>query len=78
MGVYETLQKVKAENPQWFDKSSGAVNKEDAVEITLSSIPEDLPPSEMKQLADIVKRRRLTAEGLPQDELKNLMRRIGR
>ena len=46
-------------------------------EYNLDNLDPDMPPSEMKRLADQIARKRLTAPGISKKETKALLRRIG-
>jgi hypothetical protein len=46
--------------------------------IDLSKVDDMTPPSEMKRLSDALRKKRLTAPGLSDEELGSLMRRIGK
>ena len=70
MSVRDSLRRLRENDPIAL-----ADNKPHARQ--LDGIPEDLSPSEMKQLTEQIKRRRLTGDGLSRDEVKGVMQRIG-
>jgi len=71
--VSEILKQLKEDNPGALIDS---VNKEPP-KVDLSKVNSMSAPSEIKKMAEAIKRKRLTASGLSDLELKNLMRRIG-
>lgn len=74
MNVSETLKRLKEENPEALADS---VDKK-FLEVDLIKINGTTTPSEIKKMADAIKTKRLTAPGLSDAELRDLMRRIGK
>ena len=71
--VSEILKQLKEDSPEVLADS---IDKK-LLEADLSKINSTSVPSELKKMGEAVKRKRLTAPGLSDVELKNLMRRIG-
>ncbi len=72
--VIDILKQLKEDNPEALaDKETVRLPEAD-----LSKINPMSAPSELKRMGDAIKRKRLTAPGLADEELKNLMRRIGK
>ena len=67
------LKRLREENPEVLKD----VPEIELKDYDLSKLDPDMPPSEMKKLAEAIARKRLTAPGLSKEESAALMRRIG-
>jgi hypothetical protein len=70
--VRHILSELKNNNPEAFADTSSDHKDPDS-----EKVDDTLPPSEIKRLTEAIKRKRLTAPGLDENELKGLMGRIG-
>jgi len=71
--VSEILKQLKEDNPEVLADSTD----KELPKVDMSKINSMTAPSELKKMAEAVKKKRLTSPGLSDLELKNLMRRVG-
>ena len=69
----KVLKRLREERSELLNEAP----KREVKEYDLGALDPDMPPSEMKKLTDQIKRKRLTASGLSQEEAKALLRRLG-
>ena len=72
MLIKDILKRLKEENPEAL-----ADNKPHSLIFGSVEMKEDMSPSEIKRMSDIITKRRLLGEGLSDEQLKGVMRRIG-
>lgn len=71
--VSSVLKRLREENPELLKD----IPEKQLKEFNLENLDPDMPPSEMKKLADAIARKRLTAPGLSNEESAALLRRLG-
>lgn len=69
----KVIKRLREESPEVL-----ADVKKEEVEVDLSKIDGNTPPSEIRKLTEAITRKRMSAPGLSDTELQALLRRIGK